>query len=200
VVPERKTRTNYIFVDYENVQALDLDRIADKSIQVVLVLGERHKSLPLALVKQLLKYAGQVALVETGRGGKNALDLVLAHHIGVARQSDPHAYFHILSRDKDFDALIEHLRANETLASRHASFSDIPILMNPEERVKYIIDRFSSAGFTRAGALKTLGSQIQALFGKALSPSEVDATIQGLIAEKALQITDRQDVVYPSRL
>ena len=99
------SRTNHIFVDFENVHDLDLNRIKDKPVKVVLVLGGHHKSLPVPLVKQLLAYASQVSLVETGRSGKNALDLVLAQHIGEARKTDPHGYFHILSRDKDFDAL-----------------------------------------------------------------------------------------------
>ena len=43
--------TNYIFVDFENVQKTDLDRIANKPIEVTLILEERHKSLPVKLVK-----------------------------------------------------------------------------------------------------------------------------------------------------
>ena len=64
----------------------------------------------MTLARKLLKYAGQVALVETGRSGKNALDLVLAHYLGEARKADPQGYFHIVSKDKDFDALIGHLK------------------------------------------------------------------------------------------
>jgi len=48
-------RTNYIFVDFENIQDLDLDRIANKPVRVILVLGERNRNLPVALVKMLLK-------------------------------------------------------------------------------------------------------------------------------------------------
>src|SRR5947209_8474931 len=80
------TRTNYIFIDFENVQETELDRIAGKPVKVVLVLGERNTNLPVVLVSKLLKYAGQVALVQTGRGGRNALDLILAQHIGEAKK------------------------------------------------------------------------------------------------------------------
>ena len=148
------------------------------------------------LVQKLLKYAGQVALVNTGRGGKNALDLVLAQHIGEAKKSDPHGYFHILSKDKDFDALIGHLNDNDTLAARRAAFSEIPVLMNNAERVDFLIARFKLPHFTRAGSRKTLESQSQALFGKALSPSELDATIKGLVTAKAIEITNEGAVAY----
>ena len=190
------SRTNYIFIDYENVQETDLDRIAGKPVKVVLVLGAHHKNLPVPLVQRLLKYAGQVALVITGRSGKNALDLILAQHIGEAKKGDPHGYFHILSKDKDFDALIGHLNDNDTLAARRAAFSEIPVLMNNAERVEFIIARFKPKQFTRASKRKTLESQIQALFGKALSPSELNDTIRGLVAAKALEITSEGAVAY----
>jgi hypothetical protein len=190
------SRTNYIFIDFENVQETDLDRIAGKPVKVRLILGERHKSLPVALVQKLLKYAEQVALVETGRSGKNALDLVLAQHIGEAKKGDPHGYFHILSKDKDFDALIGHLKDTGTLAARHASFSEIPVLMNNAERVESIIARFKLKQATRASKRKTLESQIQALFGQALSPGELDDTIKGLVAAKAIEITKEGAVAY----
>jgi len=190
------TRTNYIFVDFENVQEVDLDRIAGKPVRVTFVLGERHKNLPVTLVKLLLKYGAQVALVETGRSGKNALDLVLAQYIGAAKQADPHGYFHIISRDKDFDALISHLQANDTLAARRAVFCAVPVLMNKDERVKHVITYFQSKQVTRARKRTTLEPQIQALFGRALSETELKETINGLITAKAIEFTKTGEVVY----
>jgi hypothetical protein len=190
------SRTNYIFIDYENVQETDWDRIANKPVKVTLILGERHKSLPVAMVKKLLKYAGQVALVETGRGGKNALDLVLAHHIGEQKKDDPHGYFHILSRDKDFDALIGHLNDNGILAARHAAFSEIPLLMNLPERVKLLAGHFKSHQTTRPKKRATVESQMQAIFGKTLSPAEVEETTRALVRENIIAITDKGDVTY----
>ena len=67
---------------------IDLDLIADKPVVVILVLGERNKNLPVDLVRKLLQYSTQVRLVETGHAGKNALDFVLAYHIGVQAVAD----------------------------------------------------------------------------------------------------------------
>jgi hypothetical protein len=39
-------RTNYIFVDYENVQENELERIAQKPVRVTLVLGAGTKTCP----------------------------------------------------------------------------------------------------------------------------------------------------------
>ena len=72
------SRTNYILIDFENVPEADFDRIAHRPVRVVVVLGAQHKRLPVDLVKKLLRHAGQIELIETGRAGKNALDLVLS--------------------------------------------------------------------------------------------------------------------------
>ncbi len=121
-------RTHYIFVDFENIHEVQLDLIENKPVVVVLVLGERHKKLPVDLVKQLLKYPAQVRLVEAGLSGRNALDFVLAYLIGVQSTTDGAGHFHILSRDKGFNALIEHLKKNDIFADRHESFVKIPVL------------------------------------------------------------------------
>src|SRR5437588_13108362 len=116
-------RTNYIFVDYENVHEVDLDLVAGKQVVVHLVLGEKHKKLPLEMVERLLKYPQQVRLVKAGKTGNNALDFVLAYRVGVESKADPEGYFHIVSRDTGFDALILHLRKHHVLARRDESFA-----------------------------------------------------------------------------
>ena len=85
-------RTNYIFIDFESVQETDLDRIDKKPVNLIFVLGQSQKRLPVTLVKKLLQYASQVRLIEAGTNGKNAADFVLANHIGEAietRHRDP---------------------------------------------------------------------------------------------------------------
>jgi hypothetical protein len=123
-------RTHYIFVDYENIHEVELDLIAAQPVTVILVLGERHKKLPVDLVKKLLTYPTQVRLVEAGRSGKNALDFVLSYLIGVQTTTDRTGHFHILSRDKGFDALIEHLKKNDIFADRQEVFAKIPVLLS----------------------------------------------------------------------
>jgi len=189
-------RMNYIFVDFENVHETDLDRIANRPVQVILVLGEQHKKLPVLLVKKLLQYAGQVRLVETGRSGRNAADLVLANYIGEVKKADPHGYIHILSKDTDFDALIGHHRENGTLAARHTSFSEIPVLMNVAERVQLLTARFQNGATSQPRLRKTLESQIGAFFARSLSADELEATIQGLIATKVINISTTGAVGY----
>ena len=193
---DRMIRTNYIFVDFENIQEHDLDRIAHKPIKVTLVLGRRHKNLPVQLVKLIQKYASQVALVETTLEGKNALDFVIACLIGAEAERDSQGYFHVLSRDTGFDALICHLKSREIRAARHVSFSEIPVLMNAAERVKLLTQFFTANAASRPKKRQALESQVQALFGRTLSSEDVQETIQKLIHGNILTLADNGAVSY----
>jgi hypothetical protein len=122
---------NYIYIDFENIQEVDIHLIADRPVKVVIALGMRQTNLPVEMVKALLKYPAQVELVEVGVQGKNALDFVLAYYIGQQTLQDPKGYFHILSRDKGFDSLVEHLRDQKKISiRRHERFADIEVLKN----------------------------------------------------------------------
>lgn len=123
-------RTNYILVDFENTQVIDLSLIIGKPVQVSLVLGEKQKHLPVVLVKQLLAHASQMRIIESTCVGKNALDFILACHLGQLVQQNPIGYFHIVSKDKGFDPLVTHLKQQKVLASRHDEFAKVPILVN----------------------------------------------------------------------
>jgi hypothetical protein len=46
------SRTNYIFIDFENVQETDLDRIADKPVEVT---AELDALLPAILAKAFIR-------------------------------------------------------------------------------------------------------------------------------------------------
>ena len=219
-------RTHYIFVDFENIHEVQLDLIADRPVVVILVLGERHKKLPVELVKQLLQYPAQVRLVEAGLSGRNALDFVLAYLVGVQSTNDRKGHFHILSRDKGFNALIQHLKKNDVLADRHESFLKIPVLApaadslaradeppprkkTPEKkkRVSHAVaaspDRttatvawFTAHTLNRPKTRKKLLSHIYTHFGKRLSTKELEAMVQELVTRNAMEITPQGKVIY----
>ncbi len=199
--PAAMTRTNYIFVDFENVHEVDLDRVAKKPVVVILVLGEKHKKLSVELVKKLLKYQDQVRLIEAGRSGKNALDFVLAYRIGVESQLNPKGSFHIVSRDTGFDPLIDHLNHNGILAKRHETFASAlgqsaglqPAL---PDRIGLVVERLTKNKKNRPKREKTLRSQINASFQKQMSKGELDEMLKELIGRKVIEITPQGAVIY----
>jgi hypothetical protein len=194
-------RLNYIYVDFENVQTLDLDLISDRPVAVVLLLGKQNKDLPVSLVKKLLERSGQVRIVQTEKTGKNALDFVLAYQIGLKAALEPNSFFHIISRDRGFDALVAHLKAQKILAARHDAFSSIPILipverLNPNELAVLVRERLAKASSSRPRKRKTLQNHINGQFGKRLSPDTVEKILTHLASFKTIEISPDELVSY----
>lgn len=127
------TASHLVFVDFENVPDIELASIATHSVNVTLLIGKNQRRLDLPLVQQIHRLAAQVALIEVGATGHNALDLTLAYHLGQAVQQSPQAKFHIVSKDTDFDALVAHLRNNGVAIHRHPSFAALPFLPRPKK-------------------------------------------------------------------
>lgn len=117
--------TNHVFVDFENVHEIDLAVIADTAVAFTLLLGAKQKQLRVELVEELLRHASSVQLIRLQSSGKNALDFTLAYYVGRAVAADPAGSFHIVSKDKGFDPLIDHLRSRQISAQRHDDFSQL---------------------------------------------------------------------------
>lgn len=197
-------RTNYIFVDYENIRDIDLRLIEGKPVKVVLVTGRQQTTLPKELVKQMLKLSPQVSLLENEHTGKNALDFVLVYEVAKQALQDPKGYYHIVSKDKGFDAIITHLRSQKILGSRTENFASISILadlttMPLGNLVETIQTRLSSAKGNRPARKKTLLSQISAHFNKAISEEQCEAIVAELVKRKTVEISLSGAVTYPAQ-
>lgn len=125
MIPDASTPVNHVFVDFENVQAIDPACIGAKAVSFVLMVGAKQTKLDLDVVEQLLKNAASVQLIRLKSSGKNALDFTVAYYLGRATATHPNDYFHIVSKDQGFDPLIEHLRAKHIRIRRHESFASL---------------------------------------------------------------------------
>lgn len=208
---------HHIFVDYENIQNIKLPLIEGKPVTVTLVLGSRQSTLPVELATGLVEYAHrrQVRLVRAKATGKNALDFVLACELGGTCAMQKDAVYHIISRDKGFDATVEHLREHGIKVTRHDHFESVPVLgatpkpvapkpavpkrLTPQDlegRVQSYAGALQRNPTSRPGKSKTLHSSIHAYFGRELTESEVAAVVSRLIARKSLAISTTGAVTY----
>jgi len=193
------TRNNYIFVDFESVQDIDLTLIDGKAVKVFLVIGEQQNKVSVELMMQVHRFHDQLEMIKLERTGKNALDFVLAHHTGLKAAADPDGYFHILTRDKGFDALVAHLISKNILAARVEVFSQIPVLVDLRtltlterlERVKTQLAKMKQANTDgRPKKRKSLGSMIHSVFQKQLPDENVHAVISGLEQKRWIKIVE----------
>ena len=125
--PDLPPPVNHVFVDFENVQDIDLSIIGSKTVHFTLLMGARQTKLDAALVEKLLRHAVNVELVRLQSSGRNALDFALTYYVGRAVAADPVGYFHIVSKDGGFDPLIEHLRSKHIRIRRHEDFATLTL-------------------------------------------------------------------------
>ena len=187
--------------DNENVQEVDLDLIVGKAVKVFLVAGQRRKTFPSLLARKIHQYHDQVTWIESEGATNNALDLVLAYHVRLQAKADPKGYFHILAKDKDYDALIKHLRANSFLASRDDEFARIPVLvamtrLSLEDRVKWVVGRFQKNKVSRPKRKKSLLTTIGSFCRKELSDEEVQQIVTDMVGKKLIELSPQGEVVY----
>jgi len=119
-------KTNYVLVDYENVQVKSLELLNDDIFRLWVFLGPTNTKLlkPLVLAVQKLGERGGYVSMETG--GPNAADFHIACYLGELAKSDPDGFFHIISRDTGFDPLIEHLKTRNIAVVRSESIEAMP--------------------------------------------------------------------------
>lgn len=122
------THVHHVFVDFENVPAVDLSAIGNLPVFVTLLIGKTQTKLDTAFVEQIHTHAAKVRLVTLGASGRNALDLTLAYYLGRAVAERADLDLHIVSKDKDFEPLIAHLRSKALKVSRSDSFASLPFL------------------------------------------------------------------------
>jgi hypothetical protein len=125
--PPAATR-HHVFVDFENVPKIDLDAIAAAPAVVTLFIGKHQTKVDTELFDQAVRHAARLKIVRLESAGRNALDLVIAHYLGRTVIETPQTELHIVSRDKDFDPLIAHLRGKGVKVARSDSFAELPFL------------------------------------------------------------------------
>lgn len=101
--------TNYVLIDFENVQPKALDMLQPGSVRIRVFLGQQQTRLMLELVQALQRFGADAQYVPIQGSGPDAVDFHIAFYIGRLSVEDPGAQFTIVSKDKGFDPLVRHL-------------------------------------------------------------------------------------------
>lgn len=119
--------TNYVLVDFENVQPDSLAALAGGAFRIKVFVGAAQArgriSFELSHSMQMLGTSAEY--VKIARSGPNAVDMHIAYYVGRLIEKDPHAMIYIVSRDTDFDPLVEYLQANGITCKRAKSIAEI---------------------------------------------------------------------------
>lgn len=187
--------TNYVLVDFENVQPNNLEVLKQHPFKVRVFVGANQTKIPfdLAAAMQALGDAGQYIKI-TGTG-KNALDFHIAFYVGELAAKDPSAYFHIISRDTGFDTLIKHIKARGIKIQRERDLAEIPVVRmstatSTDDMVAAIVKNLAGRGQSRPRKVKTLSNTINSLFTEKLSEQQLGAIVKDLEQRKYISVSN----------
>jgi hypothetical protein len=124
---EEHAKTNYVLLDFENVQPGNLELLQGGPFKIMVFVGSKQK-VSVDVAKAVQPFGPDGDYIQIQGSGKNALDFHIAYYIGRLAAESPEAYFHIISKDAGFDPLIAHLKERRIHCKRSSSISEIPLL------------------------------------------------------------------------
>ena len=193
-------RTNYVLIDYENVQPSDLAMLRDGPFKVKVFLGANQAKIPVALAAALQSLGANAEYVLLESSGSNALDFHIAYYVGILSAQDPSAFFHVISKDTGFDPLIKHLKAKGVFAHRSVSISAVPYFKptapsTSDAQVELVVAHLTKLKAAKPRAEKTLLSTLHALFKKELTEQQLTALF-ALLCKRGIVKVDGTKVSY----
>jgi hypothetical protein len=192
--------SNYVLIDFENVQPKNLELLAEHPLKVYVFVGETQAKIPFDLADSMQLLGNNARYVKITGTGQNALDFHIAYYIGLLAAKEPDASFFIISKDKGFDPLVRHLTGKKIDIQRHKDLGEMPFLQlsgttSIDEQVAAIVKNLGGRGQSRPRKVKTLQNTINSLFAKKLEQKE----LQGLVNElqkRKLIVVNQSNVSY----
>ncbi len=197
-----KFPTNYVLVDFENVQPKNLALLQDTHFKIFMFVGAQQNKLDMGIVSVMQNLGPRRAkYVRVEDTGKNALDFCLTFYLGALVAKHPTGYFHIISKDKGFDPLVAHLNTRGLKAARRNCISEIPIVdaeKSPVEITETMTDvqralsdlkrRGESKPRSKAALINTLKS----IFRNDLNDQQAAKLFQKLMQTKHITVKDEK--------
>lgn len=208
-------KTEFILIDFENVQPKDMAALIGGPFKIKVFLGAAQSKISLDMARALQAFGPDAEYIQIDGHGSNALDFHIAYYIGRLAAEWPEASYCIISKDTGFDPLIKHLKAQKILCRRTTSITDIcqtkhtPTLAPsakhgatgakpprrgpaapPPARIDAIITNLTKRAAAKPRKLKTLNATIRLLFANTLSDQELHDLLDQLTQRGIIKITD----------
>ena len=197
---DKRTPTNYVLIDLENVQPKNLEILKNHPFKVYVFVGANQAKVTYDLASAMQELGDNAKYIKISGNGPNALDFHIAFYIGELSEIDPGAYFHIISKDTGFDPLIKHLKERKIRVQRERDLAEIPILRvsgstSNDEKIDAIVKNLAGRGQSRPRKVKTLANTINTLFTKVMEEKELLSLINELQKRKHIAINE-SNVTY----
>lgn len=192
---EDHAATEYVLIDFENVQPKNLEILRGHPFKVLVFCGANQAKIPLALASAMQELGANGRYVNMSGNGRNALDFHIACYLGELVSRDAQGHFHIISRDTGFDPLIRHLQDRNISVRREEDLAEIPVLrmagtVSRNEKIDSIVKNLKGRGQSRPRKLKTLANTINSLFTKKLEEAELLSLIDELKKRRYISVNE----------
>jgi hypothetical protein len=156
-----------LLVDFENKQKVDLSPL-DESYQAIIFVGAKQNP-PKASNKAATAYKfSRVDFLKISGAGKNALDFHIAFQLGCTFKTAPDTHCFVLSSDKGFDPLLDHLNANGMTCRRIESIAELAL--RPVESLVVALDQVGCQYCGKASTIEHHGGLWCSNCGKFATP------------------------------
>lgn len=188
-------RTNYVLIDYENVQPNNLSLLVGDHFRIKVFVGQAQANLPFALAAAMQAFGERGEYVKISGQGRDALDFHIAYYIGRISATEKDVFFHIISKDTGFDPLITHLKESSIFAKRSASLDAIPILRGlseatRDEQVDAVVLKLKGMEKNKPQRDRRLRAMISAWFGNKLEEKDLERIVAGLCKRHIVTIEE----------
>ncbi len=192
--------TNYVLIDFENVQPQNLEILKNHPFNIIVFVGENQVRIPFKMASALQDFGKDARYIKISGNGPNALDFHIACYLGQLSSEDKDGYYHIVSKDTGFDPLIKHLKSKKIRVNRVNDLAEIPILRisnttDNDEKINAIVKNLAGRGQSRPRKITTLSNTINSLFTKKLEEQELTTVINNLRAKKFITV-NQENVSY----
>ncbi|PJG82282.1 PIN domain-containing protein [Caviibacterium pharyngocola] len=118
---------HHFLIDYDNLKPVNFNKLNKENCAVWLFVGYSQAHLPVSLVSSLLDFGNRAHLIQSEKGGKNALDFVLVDEMAKISLQNAADEITIVSADTGFDIVVQKYRA-ESRIKRIQRVSDLNLL------------------------------------------------------------------------
>ena len=195
-------RTNYVLIDFENLQPELLESLNLEHFRVMVFTGANQTKVSIDFAAQLQRLGTRAEYLRISGNGRNALDFHIAFYLGELLAKDPTAVFHVIAADGGYDPLLQHLKDRKAFARRYKSIADIPHVKAANSKtlpakVSFVRESLGDRHAGRPATVKTLHSTIEGMFPGGLADGDAADIAKALETSGFLVVTGTK-VSYPA--
>ncbi|MCX7257776.1 MAG: PIN domain-containing protein [Polaromonas sp.] len=200
------TRPQYICIDWENVQPEVFPSLHAEHVNMLVFVGAQQGKLSFPVVEAVQKMGSRAQYVKVTQPGNNALDMHIAFYLGKIASEKPTAYFHIISKDTDYDPLVQHLKSLGIGAKRHSDVMDIEWIKHTKsialakesnDFFQVAVEWLQARSNNRPASVQAIKNTLKsAALGNSLDDTQAETVFNELVEKKYVVVHGAQ-VIYP---